>query len=339
METSMWRGDGQFWTLHFGVGIAMTILAPALVLTRTYVLDDVPARGTSIAIAVLFLATLPFLLHHARRILDSEHFLRYLYLWDGIGIVGTVIWVALDGGGSSVYAVFFFVLVGHAAMAFPPRATMIAGLAVVFARLVLGLLDVREPIVETVLNVTVLALLAAVAALMSRGQQALVGRARTLTNEARRLADIDGLTGCLNHRAFHSTLVDATALATPAEPLSVLVLDVDHFKAINDSYGHLEGDEVLARLGSLLRGGFRKGDVVGRIGGDEFAVLLPSADRETAAALERRLLDGLAGGLLPHGGKVTVGSATTSGGTEAKVLLGLADAGLYDQRRRDRAHL
>jgi diguanylate cyclase (GGDEF)-like protein len=306
------------------------------VLTRTYLLADVPPRAVSIALSVLFLAAVPVLLYRARQLLESKHFLTFLYVWDGLGIAATVVWVVLDGGGSSPYVAFFYVLVGHAALAFPPRGTVAAGLSVVLARLATGLLDAQGPVVDTVIDVVALALLATVATLMARGQQALVGRARTLTDQAIRLADVDGLTGCINHRAFHARLAEESAKATSGHPLSVLVLDVDYFKAINDGYGHQAGDDVLSQLGSLLRAGFRAHDVVGRIGGDEFAVLLPDADQETAAGLERRLLEALNEGALPHRWRVTIVSATTSVAADGTELLGSADARLYAKRRYDR---
>ena len=340
MDTIENGGDGKFWTLHFGVGIAMSILAPAIVLARTFLRADVPTRGVSVALAFLFLAAVPALLLLARRILASKHLLAFLYIWDGLGIAATVAWVALDGGGQSPYAAFFYVLVGHAALAFPPRATIISGLSVVILRLVLGLLDTRESIVDTVLDVVVLALLATVATLMAGSQQALLARATTHAEQAVRLADVDGLTGCFNHRAFHARLVEEAAKATATHPLSVLVLDVDHFKAINDGHGHLAGDEVLAGLGALLRAHFRANDVVGRIGGDEFAVLLPDADDGMVDALERRLLEDLTEGALTFGGRVTIGSAsttdTTVDATDARHLLAAADARLYAKRRQDR---
>ncbi len=336
MQETASEGDGKFWRMQFGIAIAMSIMAPGMVLARTYLRPDVPASAISVALAVSLLAAVPILLFFSRRILASPRLLAFLYGWEVSGIAFTVVWVALDGGGQSPYSAFFYVLIGHAALAFPPRETIAAGVAVLILRLVLGLMDTRAAVVDTLLGVLVLALLATVGTLGARGQQALTDRAKALTAQALRLADVDGLTGCFNHRAFHARLADEAAKATPSHPLSVLVLDIDRFKAINDSYGHLAGDEVLAGLGSLLRGNFRTHDVVGRIGGDEFAVALPDANQHTAEALERRLLEDLSNGALPHGGRVTIGIASTVVATEARHLLASADAKLYAKRRRDR---
>lgn len=336
METTADGRDLQYWERHFGMGIAMSVLAGLIVLARTYVNSDEPTQTASAALAIVVLASVPVLLVLQRRIMAMRHLRAFFYTWDFLGVAAVTAWATLDGGGSSPYSAFYYVLVGHAALAFPPRATVYLGLSVVLTRLALGLQDAREPLVDTVLSVLVLALLATVSTFMARGQQALVGRARTLTQQAVRLADVDGLTGCLNHRAFHARLVEEVADATPTHPLCVLVLDVDRFKSINDGYGHLAGDEVLCRLGELLRASFRTQDVVGRIGGDEFAVLLPGANQSVANELELRLLDDLTAGALPHGATVTIGSAWTGVAIDAKRLLESADIHLYAKRRRDR---
>ena len=113
--------------------------------------------------------------------------------------------------------------------------------------------------------------------------------ARLLT-ELDQQAHTDSLTGCLNHGAFYERLDVAIERALRhREPLSLLVADVDRFKSFNDTHGHADGDAALVRTASILIGTCRSIDSVARIGGDEFAVILPSADLQSAAALARRL--------------------------------------------------
>jgi diguanylate cyclase (GGDEF)-like protein len=97
------------------------------------------------------------------------------------------------------------------------------------------------------------------------------------------LADHDPLTGLFNRRRFESELSRQVAFNSRYGPTgAVLVVDLDHFKYVNDTLGHAIGDEMIARVGTLLRERLRETDVVARLGGDEFAVLLPSADEEQA---------------------------------------------------------
>ncbi len=111
-----------------------------------------------------------------------------------------------------------------------------------------------------------------------------------LLAEALERADHDPLTGLLNHRAFHKRFGEEAARAErEGTRLAVAVLDLDNFKFFNDSYGHAVGDDVLRRVAETLRGGCRRYDVLARFGGDEFALLMPGTEAETAAGLAARL--------------------------------------------------
>lgn len=108
--------------------------------------------------------------------------------------------------------------------------------------------------------------------------------------EARQLADTDALTGLHNRRTFHETLGREVARAHRyGRSLALIVLDLDDFKAVNDRFGHLAGDAVLAEVGERLRGVARSADVACRIGGEEFAVILPESGLAEAEALYQRL--------------------------------------------------
>jgi diguanylate cyclase (GGDEF)-like protein len=104
-------------------------------------------------------------------------------------------------------------------------------------------------------------------------------------------AATDQLTGCLNRQTFHERLAGALDQAgVTGAPVSLLIVDVDHFKAINDTHGHLAGDEVLAMIGTVLAGTpWTAGAAAGRIGGDEFAVVLPGAGSQAAHDIGRRI--------------------------------------------------
>jgi diguanylate cyclase (GGDEF)-like protein len=151
-----------------------------------------------------------------------------------------------------------------------------------------------------------------------------------LVDELAYRAETDALTGCLNHGAFFERLkseVDRTLRYQ--EPLSLFVADVDLFKAYNDAHGHLAGDRALSVVGSVLRTTSRSFDVVGRVGGDEFAVILPATPYSQAAQIADRMANALE---RPSGMEVTtsIGVATLDPAEPTvKRLFSDADSGLY----------
>jgi diguanylate cyclase (GGDEF)-like protein/PAS domain S-box-containing protein len=151
------------------------------------------------------------------------------------------------------------------------------------------------------------------------------------------MARIDDRTGLLNRRAF----LDELGARQPLNGV-LLYLDLDGFKAINDALGHAAGDAVLADVGRALREGTRPGDLVARLGGDEFAVWLERSSPEAAAAIARRLREGVAGIGRRMGGvagalDVSIGLAGSCGDVEA--LLGRADAAMYAAKRAGKGRL
>jgi diguanylate cyclase (GGDEF)-like protein len=150
------------------------------------------------------------------------------------------------------------------------------------------------------------------------------------------LATTDPLTGLANRRAFDEALArEAALVGRGARPLSLVLLDVDHFKGFNDAFGHPAGDEVLRRVGAVLRSCCRATDVAARTGGEEFAVLLPGTEGEGAGALAERLRRAVAAGPWPlRAVTVSAGVATLgAGGGAAERLVAAADRALYQAKR------
>ena len=155
---------------------------------------------------------------------------------------------------------------------------------------------------------------------------------------AEALAHTDDLTGLRNDRALRNE-IDRLLANRPAEPLSLLFLDLDHFKRINDAHGHLVGSRVLAEVGRVLRGCVRDIDSAARYGGDEFAVVLPGADSGEALKVAERIRRAMAEHVFVEGTSLTVCIGIASHpehGSDRDVLLTLADAAMYRGKRGQR---
>ena len=152
-------------------------------------------------------------------------------------------------------------------------------------------------------------------------------------------AATDPLTGLVNHRAFHERLGEEVARSTRSgAPLSLALLDLDFFKLVNDVHGHQAGDRVLREVARRLRGAARLGDVVARIGGEEFAWLMPDTDAGSAQGAAERLRRTVMARPFEPAGTLTVSAGvcdlTDAGGADE--LLHLADTALYWAKDRGR---
>jgi diguanylate cyclase (GGDEF)-like protein/PAS domain S-box-containing protein len=149
--------------------------------------------------------------------------------------------------------------------------------------------------------------------------------------ELERLATHDPLTGLANHRVFHERLrVDTARASRHRQPLSLAIIDVDHFKAINDQHGHLVGDSALYELGRRLRDMTRDGELIARVGGEEFAWIL-NADGPEALAAAERARHAIIDTPFPRVGTVTmsVGLCDLTPAIDGQQLYGRADQALY----------
>jgi diguanylate cyclase (GGDEF)-like protein len=150
--------------------------------------------------------------------------------------------------------------------------------------------------------------------------------------EARQLADLDALTGLHNRRYFHETLARECSRAHRyARKLALVVVDIDNFKSINDRIGHLSGDAVLAAVGERVQSVVRSADVACRVGGDEFAVILPESSMADAEQLYRRIQ--FVVGARPLGPferiRLSAGLSELQPEDDAKTLFERADEALY----------
>jgi len=151
-----------------------------------------------------------------------------------------------------------------------------------------------------------------------------------------KLAITDGLTGLYNSRYFYNQLdLEADRSNRYNHSLSLLLLDIDHFKEYNDSYGHLEGDKVLVRIGELIKACLRKMDTAYRYGGEEFTIILPETNGEEALTVAERIRTGIADERLsPKPGvevkkTISVGVTQYRPGERVSKLVERADKAMY----------
>jgi two-component system, cell cycle response regulator len=173
------------------------------------------------------------------------------------------------------------------------------------------------------------------------GHLALVLDNARLAQRLRELSMIDGLTRLLNRRTIHHRLCEELERARRYRlPFSVVLCDIDHFKKVNDTWGHLAGDSVLTAVAEIFRQQARTADVVGRFGGEEFLLLLPNTDLDKAAIAARRLLAAISSEPLDLGGGVVLRVTASLGAASVAeladptpdALLALADERLYQAK-------
>jgi diguanylate cyclase (GGDEF)-like protein len=156
---------------------------------------------------------------------------------------------------------------------------------------------------------------------------------RQSADEVTRLASIDPLTGLFNRRYFDTRLeAELQRARRNGEPLTLLMVDIDNFKAINDDHGHVVGDRLLRCVSERLRRGVRIFDVCARYGGDEFAILMPSSNVDTAVLVAERIRTSVDGHCAHGTAGVTVSIGVAHSDGRERELLSIADRALLEAK-------
>ena len=256
----------------------------------------------------------------------------------GTALITFAVWA--DGGLSSPLAWLFPLSVMFTATVHRPQLVAMSGAAALGSFLTIGIIDgtmAAHPASVLVRSGYVIAL-AYAASTAAHFRWDHYEAQCELRSRLSAMADHDGLTGLVNHRAFHEHL--GAALATGARQeasVALLLIDLDLFKSINDEHGHLVGDDVLRAVAQRLSACARAGDVVARIGGEEFAVLLPGAGPDAAGAAAERIRSAIEQIREPVPVTASIGvtsapAADVTGGD----LLERADGALYAAKRQGR---
>jgi diguanylate cyclase (GGDEF)-like protein len=284
------------------------------------------ARPNRSAILVLFgagLAAAVFVSHLPREQIVRSRFREAFFLgWSLIDLTLIVLVTAADGGTGSPMALTFFIPVVFAAMSYPLGSVASVGGLTVAAYLALALMQGGASWSYQAWFAGMLVCTGAMSAWQARNH----GHQREALMEVSRA---DPLTGCLNRRGFEERAVaEIRGAARRGSEGAVLLLDVDHFKLVNDRHGHAAGDELLRWVVGRLESILRPGDSVGRLGGDEFAVLFAEIDASDAVSSTERIAAALS-----ERAPCSVGLARFPlDGTELEELAREADSRLYASR-------
>jgi len=168
-----------------------------------------------------------------------------------------------------------------------------------------------------------------------------------LYKQLQHLSNTDGLTGLYNHRFFHICLdKEINRCQTYHKPLSLIIMDMDNFKQVNDRFGHQEGDRILSIIAGLLKECFRNSDVLARYGGDEFVAVLPETDGATAMHIAERILEKIRVTDISVGGetiRLSISAGISCVGEEevisSRELISKADTALYEAKKTGRGSI
>src|SRR3954452_2971220 len=290
------------------------------------------APGRRLALATVLVVAVMGALATGRlpweRIVNSRWREPAFLAWSLSNVATIIVFGFLNATPNSALALLFLVPIVFVSMTYPVKSVLIVGVVSILAYLAVAAHAGSTPD-YVLMFIAVLGSTALMGAWQARNHDG-------VRAELARMSRTDPLPGCLNRRGFEERATEAikgAAAAGFANPLAVVLLDLDSFKQVNDTQGHAAGDQVLRDVTERLNTVARHGDVIGRLGGDEFAVLLHGVDEHGAAAAGERLEHALAGV-----SRASTGVAVLPRhGTALDALIGWADRRLYETKLRRRA--
>jgi diguanylate cyclase (GGDEF)-like protein len=318
-----------YWVRHVRYGVLLSELSAFAVVVYA-LLTDSPGRHSPalLGLAGLVIGACPALLLLPLPAMMRDHRgPTMFYLWSTATTVLIIIGTRLDGGTSSPLGALLFLTLTYMAMAYPPYGVVAMG-----SVMTLGyLLFVELPGLTTsgMFFLAVVVAFTLICAMASANSWAAHDRQMMLIRTQESLAATDPLTAIPNRRAFLDRVSDAVDAAAWGHPTVVCLVDLDGFKAVNDTGGHAAGDAMLKGVATALAGAVRETDTVARLGGDEFAVLADISVSFSGEMLAERLRDAVARVGEGSGVTASVGVAEVQPGDDVEDLMHRADAAMY----------
>ncbi len=329
----------RFWLSHMRLGFGVFLLESLVVMLYLALTPGGPHRPLLWWIAASWLAFAAAGLAFAPFIAAQPWRSTYSVSWTIAATYAVGLVAILDGGMGSPILLLLFLPLVYGTLMFTPRSATVCGVSALVSLTMVALVDRGVMAVEG----RTFMLFASVAGAAVLSVTAAINRSHVELHEATlltalaELASTDELTGCTVRRVLRQRTEEEIERAVRSgSPLSLLMIDVDRFKEVNDNYGHVVGDRVLAAIGRILLANSRSFDVASRLGGDEFALLLPESDTAAAVSVAERIFRDLVGeGEAPVTLSVGVSTLDRSHPT-MEHLFDEADMALYQVKRAGR---
>jgi diguanylate cyclase (GGDEF)-like protein len=288
-ERAAWR---TFWLAHIRMGFGIFLAETGVVAGYLALTPKGPHRSILWAVTGLWLLLALVGMFMAPIVATKPWCATFSVTWTALSAFGVAIVAGLDTGIESPLLLLLFLPLIYGTLMFTPRAAGICSIATLASVTLVAVTDGAMSGSPGQL----LLLFSALAGACALTVIAAINRTHIEQHEAQlqvALADMaatDELTGCAVRRVLNRRIEEEIARSVRSRsPLSLLMIDVDQFKSINDNFGHVVGDHVLASIGGVLRHVGRAFDLVSRIGGDEFAVLLPDTSVPAAVEVAERI--------------------------------------------------
>jgi len=324
------------------MGIGSFTLGAVLLFGYLVLTPHRPHRGLLIAMDAGGVACwLGVFLPVGTRILQTKWRVPFFFIWSVTTLALIAVAVGLDGGVESPITGMLVLPVLFAGLVYP--VTTVVALVLVaeaFYSIIASTGAVVSTSRATMTGVT-LSLAGGIAVMAAVNRSAQDQDRRQLTDRLHKLATRDGLTGCLTYQAFQDALeAEGGRARRHSRPFSVVMVDLDSFKDINDAHGHDVGDATLRGIAQALLSAARSTDVVGRLGGDELAVLLPETDASQAPLVAERFQSHARSAKVPVGVTMSFGAATWSDQFDNPAeVIRHADQALYSAKHAGRDRL
>lgn len=307
-----------------GAGVRLTLVICAAGWLYVAATWDRPDRHLIASLfGILAVVALLFVLIPHERVVRSRWREPFFLLWSTTQIAFTAVVVAADGGSTSPLALLFFIPVVFAALSYPLASVVAIGALDYLAYVAVGVAGNRPDPEYVGFFALCLACTAVMCGWHARNQDR---RREALA----RVSRADPLTGCLNRRGFEERFDSELSRALRSgRPVGLITLDLDHFKQVNDTRGHAAGDEMLRWAVDVMQETVRPMDTIGRVGGDEFAVVVPGAGPDDCATIAARVQSALE----PRAPASTGLAVFPTDGADRDELQRSADAKLYVGKR------